>query len=117
MTRRQTDVDVSVRIHRQSVRMARLPLREHLSVAIANADIRGRTVGFLLADVKDAILVPGNVVGAAHTGPHADEISVGGKNLHAPVAAVADIDLAVRCDHKAVRQMKVTGLSLAGLAP
>src|SRR5215475_8302902 len=117
MVRGQSQVDVTVGIHPQSVGVADLPAGEYPSVAIANADKRWRSVGLLLADVKHAILVPGDIVWPAHASPHADELSVSRENLHASVGAVAHVDLPIRCDHDAVRQVELAGCGLAWLAP
>src|SRR5215470_3321144 len=91
----QPQVDVTVGIHPQSVRMTDLPARQHRPVAIANADKRRRPVGLLLADVQHAILLSGDVVRSAHASPHADEFPVGRENLHASIGAVADVDLPI----------------------
>src|SRR5262245_46365676 len=117
MVRGQPQVDVTVGIHPQSVGMAALPAGEYPSVAIANADKRRRPVGLLFADVKHAILVPGDIVWSAHASPHADELSVSRENLHASVGAVAHVDLPIRCDQDAVRQVELAGCGLAWLAP
>src|SRR5215510_1846089 len=117
MIRGQPQVDVTVGIHPQSVGVADLPASEHRSVAIANADKRRRPVGLLLADVKHAIFVPGDVIWPTHTSPHADELPIGRENLHAAIGAVADVDLPIRSDQHAVRQVELTGCGLAWLAP
>src|SRR5215475_9880179 len=93
------------------------PAGQHCPIAIANADIRRLAVGVLLTNVKHAILVPGHVVRPTHVGPHADELSSGGEDLHAPVGTVTDVDPAVRCDQNAMRQVELTGSGLAWLAP
>src|SRR5262249_21191528 len=117
MVRGQPQVDVTVGIHPQSVRVADLPAGKHRPVAIANADKRRRPVGLLLGYVKHAILVPGDIVRPAHASPHADELSVGRENLHASIGAVADVDLPIRSNQHAMRQMELTRCSLPWLAP
>src|SRR5262245_44295781 len=98
MVRGQSQVGVTVGIYPQAVGVADLPAGDHRPIAIANADKRRRSVGLLLADVKHAILVSGNIVRPAHTSPHADELPVGRENLHASISAVADVDLAIWID-------------------
>ena len=113
----QTQIDVTTGVHRHTMGVADRPAGEHRPCAIANAGKCRLTVGFLLNDVKDAVPVPGNIVRPAHARPHADESAVAGKNLHAPVAAVADVELFIGSDHKTVRQVKLAGPGLARLAP
>src|ERR1044072_4923653 len=117
MVRGQPQVDVTVGIYPQSVGVADLPAGEYRPVAIANADKRRCPVGLLLADVKKAILIPGDVIWPAHASPHADELPIGRENLYTSIGAVADIDLPIRSDQHAVRQVELTGCGLAWLAP
>src|SRR5262249_58362664 len=116
MVRGQPQIDVTVGIYPQSVGVADLPASEHSPVAIANADKRRRPVGLLLADVKHAIVVSGEVIWPAHASPHADELSVGREYLHASIGAVADVDLPIRSDQHTVRQAALTRHGLAWLA-
>src|SRR5262249_7918695 len=117
MIRGQPQVDVTVGIYPQSVGVADLPAGEHCPFAIANTDKRWRPVGLLLADVKHAILVSGDVIWPTHASPHTDELSVGRENLHAAIGAVADIDLPIRSDQHAMRQVELAGCGFARLAP
>src|SRR5438093_7286003 len=117
MVRGQPQVDITVGIHPQSVGVADLPAGEHRPVAIANTDKRRRPIGLLLADVKHAVFIPGDVIWPAHASPHADELSVSRENLHASIGAVADVDLPIRSNQHAVRQVELTGCGLAWLAP
>ena len=73
---------------------------------IAYADIRRLVAVFLLGDGECAVVAAGDVVRAAHAGPHAEEIAVGGEYLDALVGAIGDVELAVGVDGDAVRQVE-----------
>ncbi len=57
-----------------------------------------------------------DVVGAAHAGPLAEEVAVGREDLDALVRPVGDVELAVRVERDAVRQVELA-LALARRAP
>src|SRR5262245_55938877 len=81
---------------------------KHISLSIADADLSGLAVIFLLGNVEVAILAAGDVVGAAHAGPLAEELALRREDLDALVRAIGDVELAVLVDGDAVRQMKLT---------
>src|SRR5215475_3529896 len=68
----QPQVDVTARVHPHPMGMADRPAGQYLPVTVANAHIGWLAIGLLLADVKDAVFVPGDVVWPTHAGPHAD---------------------------------------------
>src|ERR1017187_5267463 len=103
---RQSGVDVAARVHADAVDMAALHAGEHFSPRIADADVRGFVAVFLLGNGERAVLAARDVVRPAHAGPHAEEVAVGGKNLDALVRPVGDVELAVRIDRDAVRQVE-----------
>src|SRR5438309_2668657 len=84
----QAGVDVALRVDADAVDMAARHAGEHLSLSVADADLRGLAVVFLLGDVEIAVLAAGDVVGAAHAGPLVEEIAVGREDLDALVRAV-----------------------------
>src|SRR5260370_32962638 len=71
----QSGVDVALRIDADAVDMTAREAGEHASLPIADADLRGLAVVFLLGDVEIAVLAAGDVVGAAHPGPLAEEVA------------------------------------------
>ena len=96
----QSGVDVAARVDADAVVMATVEARENRSVRIADADLRGLAVVFLLGNVVIAVLAAADVVRPAHAGPLAEELAVqptvSRKAVHASVAvAVGHIDIAV----------------------
>ena len=65
----KSGVDVAARVDADTVDMAALHAGRHISLSIADADIGGLAVVFLLGDIEIAVLAARDVVGAAHTGP------------------------------------------------
>ena len=83
---------------------------------VADADIGGVAAVFLLGDVEIAVLAAGDVVGAAHAGPLAEEVALGREDLDALVRPVGDVELAVIVEGDAVRQVELA-LAMARRAP
>src|SRR5579862_7538851 len=96
--------------------MAAVEADQHRSIGVADADLRGLAVDFLLGDVEIAVLAAGDVVGAPHAGPHAEEVAVGREYLDAFIRPVGDVELAVGVEGDAVRQVELA-LALARRAP
>jgi hypothetical protein len=86
----QSGVDVAARVDADAVDMAALHAGEHRPVRIANTDIGGLAVVFLLGDVEIAVLAARDVVRAAHSDPLAEEVAVGREDLDALVRPVGD---------------------------
>src|SRR6266849_6230564 len=103
----QAGVDVALRVDADAVDMAARKAGEHRSLSIADADLRGLAVVFLLGNVKIAVLAAADVVGAAHAGPLAEEIAVGREDLDALVGPVGDVELASIVERNAVRQVEL----------
>src|SRR6266481_4080236 len=112
----QAGVDVALRIDADAVDMAARKAGEHRALSIADADLRGLAVVFLLGDVEIAVLAAADVVGAAHAGPLAEEIAVRREDLDALVRPVGDVELAVIVARDAVRQVELA-LGVARRAP
>src|SRR5207302_11519950 len=74
--RGQSGVDVAARVDADAVVMAAVEADEHISLSIADADLRRLAAVFLLGDVEIAVLAAGDVVRPAHAGPHAEEVAV-----------------------------------------
>src|SRR6201998_4295065 len=81
----QPGIDIAVRVDADAVDMPALHASESVSVPVATADVSGVALIFLLGDVEIAILAAGDVVGAAHASPLADELAFGSKDLYALV--------------------------------
>ena len=96
--------------------MAALQAGEHISLAIADADIGRLALVFLLGDVKIAVLAAGDVVGAPHAGPLAEEVAVRREDLDALVRSIGDVKLAIVVEGDAVRQVELA-LAMARRAP
>src|SRR5580700_10956096 len=112
----QSGVDVAARVDADAVVMATVEAGEHRSSSIADADLRGLAAVFLLGDVEIAILAAGDVVRPAHAGPHAEEVAIRREYLDALVGPVGDVELAVRVERDAVRQVELA-LAMARRAP
>src|SRR6516162_4842807 len=87
----QSGVDVAARVDADAVDMAALQAGEHRSFRIADADIGGLAVVFLLGDVEIAVLAAGDVIGAPHAGPLTKEVTVGREDLDALVRSIGHI--------------------------
>src|SRR3984893_8151929 len=105
----QSGVDVAARVDADAVVMAAVEADENISVRIADADLRGLAVVFLLGNVVIAVLAPRDVVRPAHAGPLAQVVAVRREYLDALVRPVGHVQLALRVEGDAVRQV--------GLAP
>src|SRR5438309_11830061 len=103
----QSGVDVALRVDADAVDMAARKAGEHRSLSIADADLRGLAVVFLLGNVEIAVLAAADVVGAAHAGPLAEEIAVGREDLDALVGPVGDVELPIVVERDAMRQMEL----------
>src|SRR5712691_4097616 len=103
----QSGVDVALRVDADAVDMAARETGEHISLSIADADLRGLAVVFLLGNVEIAVLAAGDVVGAAHAGPHAEVVAVRREYLDALVRPVGDVELAGVVEGDRVRQMEL----------
>src|ERR1700756_2316995 len=84
----QPGIDIAARVDADAVDMPALHASENISVPVANADIGGLAVVFLLGDVEIAILATADVIGAAHAGPLAEELAFGREDLDALVRPV-----------------------------
>jgi hypothetical protein len=71
----------------------------------------------LLSNVKDSILVPHNVVGSSHAGPHSDKFALRGENLHPTIGPVTDIDFPLRVYQQTVDQVEMTRFCFPRLSP
>src|SRR5258708_6880480 len=89
---------------------------QNRSVRIADADLRRLAVVFLLGNVVIAVLAPRDVVRPAHAGPHAEVVAVRREYLDALVRPVGDVELALRVEGDAVRQVELA-LAMARRAP
>src|SRR2546425_1173369 len=87
--------------------MAARKAGEYRSLPIADADLRGLAVVFLLGDVEIAVPAAADVIGAAHAGPLAEEIAVRREDLDALVRPVGDVELAGIVERDAVRQVEL----------
>src|SRR5690242_6890275 len=96
--------------------VAALHAGEHIALRVADADIGGVAGVFLFSDVEIAVLTARDVVGAAHAGPLAEEVAVGGEDLDALVRPVGDVELAIIVERDAVRQMELAH-AISRLAP
>src|SRR5258708_13725079 len=96
--------------------MAALHAGEHVSLCVADADMGRPAILFLLGDVKIAVLAAGDVVGAAHAGPLAEELTLWREDLDALVGTVGNVELAGIVIGDAVRQEDLA-LALTRRAP
>src|ERR1051325_10221637 len=87
--------------------MAALHAGEHVAISVADANVGGAAIDFLLGDVVVAVLAAADVVGAAHPGPFPDILTLRGEDLDAPVGAVGDVELAGIVKGDAVRQVEL----------
>src|SRR5215472_7891105 len=96
--------------------MAALEAGEDASLRIADADISGLAVVFLLGDVEIAVLAAGDVVRPAHAGPLAEEVALRREYLDALVRPIGHIEPPGIIERDAVRQVELA-LALARRAP
>src|SRR5712671_1757993 len=112
----QSGVDVAARVDADAVVMAAVEADENRSVRIADADLRGLAAVFLLGNIEIAVLAARDVVRPAHAGPHAEEVAVRREYLDALVRSIGHVELAVRVERDAVRQVELA-LAMARRAP
>src|SRR6516162_6749105 len=103
----QAGVDIALRVDADAVDMAALHPREYISLSVADADLGGLAVVFLLGDVEIAVPTTRDVVGAAHAGPLAKILAVRREYLDALVRPVPDIELAGIVESDGVRQVEL----------
>src|SRR6516164_5207843 len=81
----QAGVDIALRVDADAVDMAAFHAGQHISLPVADTDLGGLAVVFLLGNVEIAIPPTRDVVGAAHSGPLAETLAVGREYLDALV--------------------------------
>src|SRR5439155_20179580 len=104
---RQAGIDVALRIDADAMHVAAFHAGEQLSLRVAHRDMRGAAILLLLGDVEIAVLAAADVVGAAHPGPFAETLAIGGEDLDALVGAVGDVEEALVVEGDRVRQMEL----------
>src|SRR5437870_1237885 len=87
--------------------MAAREAGEHVTLRVADADLRRFAVVLLLGDVEIAVLAAADVVRPAHAGPLAEKLALRREDLDALVRAVGDVELAVVVERDRVRQMEL----------